>query len=108
MLLAYMRRYQSYVVTLKTPPPLKAAQTVAVEDRPAVAAEYMGKAARLYVRTKNFDSAVSSLSLRILDLPAPTDRCIEVRGGLQARGLDHGWRGPGRAGVVWGGGTGLD
>ena len=39
----------------------KAAETVSTEDRPNVAAEYMGKAARLYVRTKNFDSALTPL-----------------------------------------------
>lgn len=39
----------------------KAAETVSTEDRPNVAAEYVGKAARLYVRTKNFESAVSCL-----------------------------------------------
>jgi len=39
----------------------KAAETVSTEDRPNVAAEYMGKAAKLYVRTKNFDSAVGCL-----------------------------------------------
>ena len=39
----------------------QAAETVSTEDRPNVAAEYMGKAARLYVRTKNYDKAVSAL-----------------------------------------------
>ena len=39
----------------------KAAETVSTEDRPNVAAEYMGKAARLYVRTKDFDSAIGCL-----------------------------------------------
>lgn len=39
----------------------KAAETVSTEDRPNVAAEYMGRAARLYVRTKDFDSAIGCL-----------------------------------------------
>lgn len=43
----------------------KAAETVSTEDRPNVAAEYMGKAARLYVRTKNYDSAIGALRAEI-------------------------------------------
>merc|ERR1719147_196413 len=39
----------------------KAAETVSTEDRPNVAAEYMGKAARLYVRIKDYDSSAGCL-----------------------------------------------
>lgn len=39
----------------------KAAETVGTEDRPNVAAEYMGKAAKLYVRIKDWDNAVGCL-----------------------------------------------
>lgn len=39
----------------------KAAETVATEDRPGVAADYISKAARLYVRTKQYDSAANAL-----------------------------------------------
>ena len=49
--------------------PPQAAETVSTEDWPNVAAEYMGKAARLYVRTKNYDSAVSDLHTSYLYPP---------------------------------------
>ena len=90
----------------KTPPPLKAAQTVAVEDRPAVAGEYMGKAARLYVRTKNFDSAVSSVSLQIVDLTAPQIGALrsEVAFRQEASTMGGGGQG-GQVGVGKGGRT---
>ena len=37
----------------------QAAATVSCEDRPNIAAEYMGRAGRLYVRIKKYDEAVS-------------------------------------------------
>ena len=37
----------------------QAAATVSCEDRPNIAAEYMGRAGRLYVRIKKYDDAVS-------------------------------------------------
>ena len=36
----------------------QAAATVSCEDRPNIAAEYMGRAGRLYVRIKKYDDAV--------------------------------------------------
>ena len=40
---------------------IKAAATVSCEDRPNVAAEYMGRAGRLYIRIKKYDDAVSCI-----------------------------------------------
>jgi len=39
----------------------KAAETVGTEDRPNVAAEYMGKAGKLYIRIKDWDNAIGCL-----------------------------------------------
>ena len=47
-------RHSSYLSSL-----LQAAATVSCEDRPNIAAEYMGRAGRLYVRIKKYDEAVS-------------------------------------------------
>ena len=49
-------RHSSYLSSL-----LQAAATVSCEDRPNIAAEYMGRAGRLYVRIKKYDEAVSEL-----------------------------------------------
>ena len=39
----------------------KAADTVSTEDRPNVAADFIGKAARLHVRTENWERAINDL-----------------------------------------------
>ena len=46
--------HSSYLSSL-----VQAAATVSCEDRPNIAAEYMGRAGRLYVRIKKYDEAVS-------------------------------------------------
>ena len=43
----------------------KAALTVSTEDRPNVAAEFVGKAARLHIRINNWDSAIEDLRSEI-------------------------------------------
>jgi len=43
----------------------KAAATVSCEDRPNVAAEYMGRAGRLYIRIKKYDDAIEALKSEV-------------------------------------------